>query len=106
MLIFSQNMDSPTCLVMSIVHSRRPLALASPSRASALTRAAISLSLADPVLFLLTKPVREPNYLSIFQNRFYEVASLETNQILVCSIAISDINLWAFNNLPRFLYET
>ncbi len=45
---------------MRIVHSRRPLVLASPSRECALIRATLSRSQGDPVLFLLTKPVREP----------------------------------------------
>ena len=47
-------------LVMRIVHSRRPLVLASPSRECALIRATLSRSQADSVLFLLTKPAREP----------------------------------------------
>ncbi len=53
-------MGSRTGLVMRIVHSRRPLALASPSREFAITRATLSGSQADLILFLLTKPVREP----------------------------------------------
>ncbi len=59
-----QHIGSRTGLVMQIVYSRRPAALASPSRACALTRATISRSQADPVLFLLTKPVLEPTILS------------------------------------------
>ncbi len=50
-------MGSRTGLVMRIVHWRRPLALASPSREFALTRATLSRSLADLVLLLITKPV-------------------------------------------------
>jgi hypothetical protein len=53
-------MGSPTRLVMRIVHWRRPLALASPSRACALTRATLSRSQTDLALFLITKQVREP----------------------------------------------
>src|SRR5437588_652866 len=45
---------------MRMVHWRRPLAFASPSRKFALTRATISRSQADLVLFLITKRVREP----------------------------------------------
>src|SRR2546421_162620 len=45
---------------MRIVHSRRPLALVSPFREFALTRATLSHSQADLVLFLITKRVREP----------------------------------------------
>src|SRR5215470_8912416 len=45
---------------MRIVHARRPLALVSPFRACALTRATLSRSQPDLVLFLLTKRVREP----------------------------------------------
>src|SRR5437667_1001420 len=55
-----KNHGSRTRLVMRIVHSRRLLALASPSRKFALTRATLSRSQADPVLFLITKRVREP----------------------------------------------
>ena len=49
---------SRTVLVMRIVHWRRPLALASPSKAFAMTRATVSRSQADPVFFLITKWVR------------------------------------------------
>ena len=56
-------MGSRTGLVMRIVHSRRPLALASPSREFAITRATLSGSQADLILFLLTKPVREPSFM-------------------------------------------
>jgi hypothetical protein len=49
---------SRTVLVMRIVHWRRPLALASPSKAFAMTRATASRSQADPVFFLITKWVR------------------------------------------------
>jgi len=49
---------------MLIVPWRRPLALASPPRAFALTRATVPRSQADPVLFLIIKRVREPIYLS------------------------------------------
>jgi hypothetical protein len=45
-----------------LVHWRRPLALVSLPRAFALIKAIISRSLADPILFLLTKLVGEPNY--------------------------------------------
>ncbi len=54
---------SRTGLVRRMVHSRRPLALASPSREFTLTRATLSRSQADLVLFLVTKRVREPSYL-------------------------------------------
>lgn len=47
---------------MRMVPLRRLLALALPSGDFALTRATISSSQADPVLFLLTKPVREPQF--------------------------------------------
>jgi hypothetical protein len=53
-------LGSRTHLVMQMVHLRRSLALASPSRAFALTRATLSRSQADPVQLLLTKRVREP----------------------------------------------
>ncbi len=59
-----QVIGSRTRLVMRMVHSRRPLALASPSREFVMTRATLSRSQADPVLFLITKRVREPGYLS------------------------------------------
>jgi hypothetical protein len=55
-----QDFGSRTHLVVRIAHSRRPLALASPPRAFARTRVVISRSLADLVLFLIIKPVREP----------------------------------------------
>ncbi len=54
-LLFASNMGSRARLVMRIVHSRRPLALASLSREFAMTRATISRSQADLVLFLITK---------------------------------------------------
>jgi hypothetical protein len=47
---------------MRIIHWRRPLALGSPSREFILTRAPLSRSQADLVLFLITKGVREPAY--------------------------------------------
>ena len=46
--------------MMRIGHSRKPLALGSPSRAFALIRATLSRSQADLVLFLLTERIREP----------------------------------------------
>jgi hypothetical protein len=57
---------SRTSLVMQMVHLRRTLTLASPSRAFALTSATLSRSRADPVLFLVTKQVREPVQLANF----------------------------------------
>ena len=45
---------------MRIVHSSKPLALAASVRAFALTRVIFSPSQADPVLFLITKPIQEP----------------------------------------------
>jgi hypothetical protein len=53
-------LGSRTRLVMRIVYSRGPLALASHSREFATTRATLSRSQADPVLFLITKRIREP----------------------------------------------
>ena len=47
-------------LVMRMVHSRRPLPLGLPSRAFALTRATLSRSQTDLILFLITKQVQEP----------------------------------------------
>lgn len=47
----------------------KPLALASLSRAFALIRATLSRSQADLVLFLITKPVREPFFRSINTER-------------------------------------
>jgi hypothetical protein len=64
MLSFDLIPGSRTRLVMQMAHWRRPLALASPSRVFALTRATVSRSQADPVFFLLTKPVREPRIAS------------------------------------------
>jgi hypothetical protein len=54
-----RNFGSPTGLVMRIVPSSRPLALASPSRDAALISATLSGFQADPILFLITKRVRE-----------------------------------------------
>jgi len=54
-----RNFGSPTGLVMRIVPSNRPLALASPSRDAALISATLSGFQADPILFLITKRVRE-----------------------------------------------
>ena len=47
-------------LVLQIAHARRPLVLVPPIRACALTRATLSRSQADLVLFLLIKRFREP----------------------------------------------
>ena len=47
---------------MLIVLSRKPLALASPSKEFALNRATLASSQAHLVLFLLTKPAREPHH--------------------------------------------
>jgi len=55
--VFDGMLGSRTRLAMWMVHWGKPLALASPSRVFALTRATVSRSQADPVLFLLTKRV-------------------------------------------------
>src|SRR5256885_16861012 len=51
-LSFNLISGSYTLLVMGMVHSRRPLALASSARACAMSRAPLSRSQTDPVLFL------------------------------------------------------
>ena len=56
---FGEDMDSQTGLVMRIVPSSRPLALASPSREAALLSATLSRFQVDQILFLITKRVRE-----------------------------------------------
>ncbi len=72
-----QDFGSRTHLVVRIVHSRRPLALASPPRAFARTRVVISRSLADLVLFLIIKPVREPGNEATCSGVFLPSASAE-----------------------------
>ncbi len=51
---------SRTGLVMWMAHERRPLALASSSQEFVVTLVIGTSSQADPVYFLITKPVQEP----------------------------------------------
>ena len=80
MWALGQIKGSRTRLVVRIAHSRRPLALASPPRAFARTRAAISRSQVDLVLFLITKRVREP---FAFSARFTTNSLGKSNQTSV-----------------------
>jgi hypothetical protein len=57
---FVEYRGSRTCLVMRIVYSSRSRVLVSPLREFAMIRATFSSSKVDPVLFLITKQVREP----------------------------------------------
>jgi hypothetical protein len=71
---------SRTGLVVRIVYSRKPLALASPPRAFAMTRATISRFQGDLVLFLIPKRVREAFIMSknrqkpIFHHKLFSMA--------------------------------
>jgi hypothetical protein len=72
---FDEIVGSQTGLVIRIMPSRRLLDLASSSRAFAMIRATISRSQADLILFLITKRVREPGYVSV-NGRIYILINL------------------------------